>query len=296
MSLSQAVKTTLNYYPTCSVAGRQIVLGTIGTYRRPMDPRPATIQDVRGRESTFNLDVHGFQFLRHPSPHVSSFTESVVKKYMYPEAVDILKQATGATRAHVFSHITRNAPYEKVEELVASKESDTKPTSMMVPGRLIHVDQSESGALDILKDNMSAEEVARLSRSRWGIVNIWRPLKPVPRDPLAVADARSVRDEDLVEVYARLPGKGEKNYEATTQGAGFGMLYGMYGEGQKWYYLSGMRPDEVMLIKCFDSKDDGSVARRSPHTAFVDPRTQEVKEARESVELRCLVFFEDQTV
>ncbi|KAH8422330.1 uncharacterized protein LDX57_000087 [Aspergillus melleus] len=294
MRLSQAVKTTLNYYPTCSLAERQIVLGTVGAYRRPIDSRPVTVQDVRGRENNFSLDVHGFQFLNRPSPHVSSFTESVVKKFMYPEAVDILKQATGATKAHVFSHITRTAPYEKVEALAASKESDTKPTSLMVPARLIHVDQSEAGALDVLKDNMPPEEAARLSKSRWGIVNIWRPLKPVPRDPLAVADARSVRDEDLIEIYGRMPGKGEKDYEAATKGAGFGVLYGKYGEGQKWYYLSGMKPEEVMLIKCYDSRADGSVARRAPHTAFVDPRTKEVKEPRESVELRCLVFFEDQ--
>lgn len=93
MSLSQAVKTTLNYWPACSFAERQIVLGTIGNYRRQYDARPTTIHDVRGRESRFCLDVHGFQFLRHSSPHVSSFTESVVKKYMYPEAVDILKKA-----------------------------------------------------------------------------------------------------------------------------------------------------------------------------------------------------------
>lgn len=149
--------------------------------------------------------------------------------------------------------------------------------------------------MDVLRDNMPPEEVPRLSKSRWGIVNIWRPLKPVPRDPLAVADARSVRDEDLLEIYGRRPGMEEtKDYDAMTKGAGFGVLYGKYADGQKWYYWSGMSPDEVMLIKCFDSKDDGSVARRAPHTAFVDPRTKEVKEARESVELRCLVFFEDQ--
>lgn len=294
MRLSQAVKTTLNYYPTSSLAERQIVLGTVGAYRRPIDARPTTVHDVRGHENRFSLDVHGFQFMRRPNSNLSPFSEATVKKFMYPEAVDILKQATGATRAHVFSHITRTAPYEQVEALAASNESDTKATSVVVPARLVHVDQSDSGALEVLRDNMSPEDAARLSKSRWGIVNIWRPLKPVPRDPLAVADARTVKEEDLIEIYGRMPGKGEKNYEAATKGAGFGVLYGKYGEGQKWYYLSGMKPDEVMLIKCYDSKTDGSVARRSPHTAFVDPRTKEVKEVRESVELRCLVFFEDQ--
>ena len=47
-----------------------------------------------------------------------------------------------------------------------------------------------------------------------------------------------------------------------------------------------------MLIKCFDSKLDGR-ARRVPHTAFVNPET-ETERARESIEVRALVFHEDQ--
>lgn len=61
----------------------------------------------------------------------------------------------------------------------------------------------------------------------------------------------------------------------------------------RWYYKSGLGPEEVILIKCFDSKLDGR-ARRVPHTAFEIPGTEE-KEGRESIEVRCLVFHEDDT-
>lgn len=54
---------------------------------------------------------------------------------------------------------------------------------------------------------------------------------------------------------------------------------------------SGQTPSEVTLIKCFDSKLDGR-ARRVPHTAFVNPATID-EEARESIEVRALVFSED---
>lgn len=47
-----------------------------------------------------------------------------------------------------------------------------------------------------------------------------------------------------------------------------------------------------MLIKCFDSKVDGR-ARRVPHTAFVNEATANEK-PRESIEVRALVFHEDQ--
>ena len=50
-------------------------------------------------------------------------------------------------------------------------------------------------------------------------------------------------------------------------------------------------PDEVMLIKCFDSADDGR-ARFVPHAAFVDPTTPAGALPRESIELRTLAFYE----
>ncbi|KAE8416407.1 hypothetical protein BDV36DRAFT_297102 [Aspergillus pseudocaelatus] len=295
MRSHQEIQTSLNYWPAQGPVQRELILGTVGAYRRPIDSRPVSIQDVRGQEGMFALDIHGFQFIKHVSQHVASFDEASVKKHMYPEAETILKNITGATRAHVFSHIARTAPYEKVEAMADSADPDTKATSVMVPARHVHVDQSESGAFEVLKDNVTALEAERLLKTRWAIVNIWRPLKVVPRDPLAVSDARSFHDEDLLEIYGRVPGKQEKkDYDAATKGRGFGMLYGKYAPGQKWYYMSDMKPDEVLLIKCYDSRKDGQTARRTPHTAFVDPRTRDVKEARESVELRCLVFFEDQ--
>ena len=63
-------------------------------------------------------------------------------------------------------------------------------------------------------------------------------------------------------------------------------------EKHRWYYLYGQTPEEVLLIKCFDSKLDGR-ARRVPHTAFVNPET-EGEMARESIEVRALVFHEDE--
>jgi hypothetical protein len=62
----------------------------------------------------------------------------------------------------------------------------------------------------------------------------------------------------------------------------------------RWLYKSGMTPDEVLLIKCFDSKLDGR-ARRVPHTAFEVPGTED-KEGRESIEIRALVFHENDSL
>jgi len=51
-----------------------------------------------------------------------------------------------------------------------------------------------------------------------------------------------------------------------------------------------MTRDEIVLIKCFDSKTDGR-ARFSAHTAFDDPTTPANALPRESIEVRTLVLF-----
>jgi hypothetical protein len=50
-----------------------------------------------------------------------------------------------------------------------------------------------------------------------------------------------------------------------------------------------MRTDEALLLKCFDTRTDGT-ARFAPHTAFVDPTTPADAPPRESIEVRTLVF------
>jgi hypothetical protein len=57
----------------------------------------------------------------------------------------------------------------------------------------------------------------------------------------------------------------------------------------RWFYKQAQRPDEVVMIKCFDS--DVDVARRVPHAAFEDPAAAEESD-RESIEVRCLLVYD----
>ena len=136
------------------------------------------------------------------------------------------------------------------------------------------------------------DEVDKLTRTRWAIINVWRPINPIRKDPLAVCDARSARDEDLMPVTSRLPPKGSGAYAQVSQGDGFELYYKRYAEGERWYYKEGMEPEEVWMIKCFDSLRDGRTARRCPHSAFSDPETKGGR-TRESIEVRSLVFWEN---
>ena len=165
----------------------------------------------------------------------------------------------------------------------------------VTPARFIHVDFSESGATQILQDNFDRELGKELTKTRWSIINVWRPIRPISKDPLAVCDARSARDEDLMPVTSMLPPKGTGQYADVSGGDKFELFYKRYHPDEQWYYADAMKPHEVLLIKIFDSIKDGKTARRCPHTAFTKPNTEE-DSTRESIEARCLVFFEDQHV
>lgn len=67
----------------------------------------------------------------------------------------------------------------------------------------------------------------------------------------------------------------------------------------KFFYMKDMTPEEAMFIKCFDSWGQGQpngrdgVAALTPHTAFVDPGTPQGARGRQSIEVRCLVFYDE---
>lgn len=114
------------------------------------------------------------------------------------------------------------------------------------------------------------------------------------RDNLAVCDARTVDEDDLVALYADLPTSltSAKSGYSFVAGSRSGAWEVKANPGRhQWYYAANMKPDEALLIKQFDSKLHG-VARRTPHTAF--SAEQDYGPTRQSIEVRCLCFWEDQ--
>jgi hypothetical protein len=126
----------------------------------------------------------------------------------------------------------------------------------------------------------SAEAEARLAR-RYVFVNVWRPLLgPVESTPLALCDARTLEPPDVIAA--------DHIYDAGRRGETYRVAY---NPGQKWFYFPRMGPDEVVLIKCFDSMTDGR-ARFSAHGAarLHSPATAGAS-PRESIEIRTVAFY-----
>jgi hypothetical protein len=228
-----------------------------------------TIRDVRPIASAFSLEREGFQLVTAASSVDNFYDEEAVQARYYAEAVSLLEKLTGAFRVVVFDHtIRRRIPG-------ATDRTRGLPRQ---PVPRVHNDYTLKSAPQRVHAVLG-HDASELLRRRFSVVNVWRPIRgPIQDAPLAVADARSVDRDDLVATDLIYPDRTGEIY------------YVKFNPSHRWFYASAMREDEVMLIKCFDSADDGR-ARFAPHSAFVDPTTPADALPRESIELRTLVFY-----
>jgi hypothetical protein len=225
------------------------------------DPRDVLIADGRGREAEFTLDRNGFALLHAPTQVRDFYSPEEVKAVYYPEVERLLRDTLGASRVVVFDHGVRNAGVE----------------GGRTPSRRVHNDHTVNSAPRRVRDHLG-EDAEELLKHRFGVVNVWRPIRgPVLDSPLALCDARTFTDADLIAsdlVYQHVRGE--------TSSVEFKPEH-------RWYYFSEMQTDEVLLIRVHDSANDGR-ARLSFHTSFENPAAPGAP-PRESIEVRTLVFY-----
>jgi len=224
--------------------------------------RSMAIRDARAMVARPSLDREGFE-LRRDETNVSNFYDaSEVRAVYYPEVERLLKAAVGATMVLAFEHDVRRAPRSGGGEV-------------REPVYVVHDDYTERSAPERARLYLP-NEADRLLRYRFAVINVWRPIKgPVRDTPLAVCDAQSLVEEDLI---------------PTTEGVKHEVYLFRFNQNHRWFYFPAMRTDEALLIKCLDSIRDGR-ARFTAHTAFDDPSAPPDAPARESIEVRALVFF-----
>jgi hypothetical protein len=230
-----------------------------------------TIRDIRPVASALSLEREGFELITAPTGVTDFYNEEAIRTRYYGEAVSLLEELTGASRVVVFDHTIRR-------RIPGATDRATGIPRQPVPR--VHNDYTVRSGPQRVRD-LLGDEASDLLRRRFSVINIWRPIRgPIQDAPLAVADARSVDYDDLVATDVVYPDRIGETYNVK------------YNPSHRWFYASAMRQDEVMLIKCFDSADDGR-ARFVPHSAFVDPTTPAGASPRESIELRTLVFYQE---
>jgi hypothetical protein len=225
-----------------------------------------TVFDARQLADRLSLDREGFVLLRHPTAATDLYDDEQIRNVYYPECARLIKEHTGAARVVVFDHIVRNAAR-------MAKGNQIKGYA----GR-VHNDYTAWSAPQRVRDLMG-KEAEGLLEHRYAEINVWRPIRgPLLRSPLALCDAQTLSEENLIASELRYPDRTGETYAIT------------YNPAQRWYYFPRMEADEAILIRCFDSARTGA-ARFSAHGAFDDPHTPADAPPRESIEVRALVFF-----
>lgn len=265
------MKATLNYSNVSAVEGSRpefyVYRPPEGTVPRSPrgDRQTVTIRD--GREVSLSLDVEGVELVPHETSVSDFYDPEQVRSIYFPELEALVAQETGATRVVAFDHNLRCAT------LAEKRESGAQ-----MPVRFVHNDYTLESGPQRVRDLMG-DEAEALLRHRFAVINVWRPIRgPVLSTPLAVCDAASMEQDDFVPTDLRYRDRSGEVYSVT------------FRPEHRWYYFSRMQANEAMLLKCYDSSDDGR-ARFTAHSAFDDPQTPDDAPARESIEVRTLAFF-----
>jgi hypothetical protein len=222
------------------------------------------IYDGRAVRDRMTLDREGFVLQRRETAVSNFFDPAEVRSIYYPEVEQLLKEATGAVRAVAFEHDVRSASPE-----------ERHATGARQAVKAVHDDYTEKSAPERVRLYLPREAEALL-KERYAVINVWRAIRgPVLDTPLAVCDAQSIAEADVI---------------PTEEGVKHEVYMFNFSPNHCWYYFSAMTTNEVLLLKCFDSMRDGR-ARLTAHSAFDLPAPPANAQARQSIEVRALVFF-----
>lgn len=228
------------------------------------------IHDVRDRLAAgrVDLDENGFALLRLASAVGDFRDEAEVKSVYYPEIEALAKRATGGSEVFITQHVIRTEDTRDFNKAYA---------------RFLHCDYSLADPRDMAvralekkglrPDDFVGREFA------W--YNSWQPFdNPVFKNPLAVVDAATLADDDVVDYYYT-------GYN--TAGASGKSAMPLPNPAHRFCYVSRMATDELLFIKQLDTR--GRRTAVCPHTSFDDPTSPPDAPPRRSIEVRMMVAF-----
>lgn len=242
------------------------------------EPHRISITDMRDLPAAPSLDVEGFMLAPFET-RARDIYDAAEREAVYdPEMIGLVKRVTGASEVRVFQPFLRGPEAQR-----------RAPGSISAPAGTTHVDYTlDTGPMWF--DAILGEDADRFRGRRYAFINVWRPITGPLRDhPLAVCDARTVARDDLmtslsfslVGADGLHSGDGELEESAIYSVA--------WNPRHRWFYARDMMPDEVLLLKNYDSR--GDVARFVPHCAFSDPTAPPDVLPRASIEVRALTIW-----
>jgi len=229
--------------------------------------REMTVRNGRALAGELSLEGNGFVLVGHPTKMKDFFDAGELKRVYYPEVESLIKAQSGARRVVMFDHTLRTGD-----------KGEQESKSIREPVLSAHNDYTEWSGPQRVRDVLP-DEADELLKRRFAIIQVWRAInQPIQSNPLAVADAKSVKFEDFLLAERRYPNRVGQTYRLK------------HNPAHRWIYFPRMRRDEALVFKVYDSMKDGR-ARFTPHSSFDDPTTPPGAPARQSIEARALAFF-----
>jgi hypothetical protein len=236
----------------------------------PAEPHVMPLYDMRAMRDRLSFDRNGFVLVDHRSQMRDFRDPDEVASVYLPEVEQLVKKLTGAEKTICFGQMYRS--------------DDPTTTEGSQPAFAAHIDYGDRTTRQFARDILGEEEAEHWLERRFMLINVWRPIVEVRRSPLALVDASTVSDGDLVVSEVR-GGLGDPNRPT---------LYGWrltYNPAHLWFHVPRMQPHEVMAFKLYDS-DPGRV-QLTGHIAFTDPASAPDAPPRQSMEVRTISFMPD---
>ena len=229
--------------------------------------------------------------LAHLESRCTNFYDSAeVERVFYPEIEKLLLEFfPDATDALVYNHDVFDKDYRGDR----TEDQDAKNPGVNARyANLVHNDLNDnSGRVrcrELLTKNLrnfgrtqhctEAEADAKMSR-RFMSINLAKPMETVGQFPFVLCAWPSFADQPYI-----------TNYRVYDDRVGETTRF-TYRPDHEWYWLPQQKPNEVSMLKCYDSIADGSVSRWSFHTACTDPTAPADAPCRKNVVVRSYVFF-----
>jgi hypothetical protein len=218
------------------------------------------------------------------------YDSAEVRRVFYPEMEKLLLEFyPDATDALVYNHDVFDKDYEGDR----TEDQDAKNPGVNANyANLVHNDLNDnSGRVrcrELLTRNLrnfgreqyctEVEADEKMSR-RFLSINLAKPMETVEQNPFVLCAWPSFADQPYI-----------NNYRVYDDRVGETTRF-TYRPEHEWYWIPQQQPNEVSMLKCYDSVCDGSVSRWSFHSACIDPTAAADARCRKNVVARAFVFF-----
>lgn len=238
--------------------------------------RPIRVYNARLLNPPATIGVQGFQLIKQDTKVRDFLNLDVATTDFYAECADVVKELTGCHDTYVTQHQYRNG-YRHLPE---GHPHRMKPTPTGSPGAY----------------GGTHSDISPYAENRWDDIvdgrhctmfNLWRSIdleNDIQVMPLAVLDMQSLNFKDMIAADAWGGAESQQQHLVSYRLA--------QNDNHRWYYFPRMRPDEMLVFKQYDTREENPCLRQVYHGAITDPTTTDESPLRQTIEVRVLALFD----